>query len=216
MSVLSGGIFSKVSGKTAGIVFGAARTRQGKKTTARELVAPSNPNTAAQQTQRGKFSSALLIPRTFGPGIYQSDFNRSVGQLPGFQSMTSIFLNQMDASKTVDLTIPINLGSLHAPDTISAATGAAGEIDLTISTENGANGTSADAVVVLAVASLTGSRSSDKGIVAQVDGNRADGSITVENLLPDVDYEMYVYFRGAGTAEGLLSVAKIVTATSGV
>jgi hypothetical protein len=101
MAILEGGIFSNPRGKTGGIVFGAARTRTGKKVTSRLLVPPSNPNTAAQQVQRGKFAEALAIVRLLGSGIYQSDFNRSIGQLPGFQSVTSIFLNALDASEDI-------------------------------------------------------------------------------------------------------------------
>ena len=215
MSVLTGGIFSKVSGKTAGIVFGAARTRQGKKVTARELVSPSNPNTAAQQTQRGKFASALLIPRTLGPDIYQSDFNRAVGQLPGFQSMTSIMLNQMDAAKDLSLTIPVNLGSLHAPDTISAAAGIANQIDVSLSSELGSNGTAADVPVALAMATTDANRALNGGIVSAELDTRSDEGGTIPGLLAGVEYQIYVYMKGAGTADGLLSLAKITTATSG-
>ena len=110
MAILEGGIFSNPRGKTGGIVFGAARTRTGKKVTSRLLVPPSNPNTAGQQTQRGKFADALAIVRLIGSSFYQADWNRAIGQLPGFQSMTSVFLNALDSSKSIGVIPSINLG----------------------------------------------------------------------------------------------------------
>lgn len=120
MSRLTGGIFSKPSGQTAGVVFGQARTRQGKVVTARQLVIPSNPNTAPQQTQRSKFSSTKDIVRSSTSAFYQNPFNRSVAQLPGFQSLMSIFLNAMEQDFELSAPPQTNLGSLDAPQSLSA------------------------------------------------------------------------------------------------
>src|SRR3972149_3079354 len=90
-----GGIFSRPRGKTGGIVFGAARTREGKLVTSRLLVAPSNPNTADQQEQRSVFTQSLQCVRSLGASIYQEDFNRAIAQLPGFQAVMSILMNAM-------------------------------------------------------------------------------------------------------------------------
>ena len=92
MARLEGGIFSRPRGKTGGIVFGAARTREGKAVTSRLLVRPSNPRTPAQQLQRRKFDRTLNTVRSWGPGLYQDYFNRTIGQLAGFQSLESILL----------------------------------------------------------------------------------------------------------------------------
>jgi len=158
MSILKGGIFSKPSGKTGGIVFGAARTRTGKLVTARELVPPSNPNTSLQQTQRSKFKSSLDLVRRIGASVYRSAWNRSVGQLPGFQSMESIFLNQMSETKDITLVNDINLGILHFPDDVTIESADPKTIDVEVTGELGSNGTNADKISVIGFAKDDASR----------------------------------------------------------
>lgn len=209
MSVISGGIFSKPRGKTGGIVFGAARTRQGKLATARELVKPSNPNTALQQTQRSKFKSALELVRRFGASVYQSAWNRSIGQLPGFQSMLSIMLNQMDSSKDITLVNDINLGSLHFPDTFTPTSPAAGSLEVDFSDENGPNGTAEDKSVILAFAKTDANRQLANGVGVTSSTTREDGASVITGLISGATYEIYGYFEGSGTSTGLYSIAKV-------
>jgi hypothetical protein len=208
MSVISGGIFSKPRGKTGGIVFGAARTRQGKLATARELVKPSNPNTALQQTQRGKFKSALDLVRRIGSTVYRTAWNRSVGQLPGFQSMISIFLGQMAANKDITLVNDINLGLLHFPDTFSIASGAAGRLDVTWSGSDIGNGTDADKSVILAFAKTDTNRQASNGVAVGGGTERADEEAVINGLISGETYEVYFYFEGVGNAAGLYSLAR--------
>lgn len=215
MSKLEGGIFSNPSGKTAGIVFGAARTRQGKKVTARQLVPPSNPNTAAQQTQRGKFADALDIVRFLGTDIYQDDFNRAISQLPGFQSMMSIFMNAMDSSKELSEPPNINLGNLHLPNTITWAAGASGVIGLTISLELGDNGTDADDVVIFAIDITSSGRATLIGGLDDAAGERQDETFSIGSLTAGNDYLCALYLRGAGDADGLLTPCNFQIATAG-
>jgi hypothetical protein len=114
MAKLEGGIFSRPRGKTGGIVFGAARTRTGKLVTSRLLVPPSNPNTAAQQVQRSKFSVAQSDVRSLGPGIYRDAFNRSIGQLPGFQSLQSIVTKAQTSPAEFTAPAETRLGTIGA------------------------------------------------------------------------------------------------------
>ena len=209
MSVITGGIFSKPRGKTGGIVFGAARTRQGKLATARELVKPSNPNTALQQTQRSKFKSALDLVRRLGAAIYQVAWNRSIGQLPGFQSMVSIFLNQMDSSKDITLVNDINLGILHFPDTFSISSPSAGDFSYTNSTELGSNGTADDEFKLLLIAKTDANRQLANGVIVFDGAVRDDGGDGKSGLISGATYEVYTYLVGVGTASGLYSVAKV-------
>jgi hypothetical protein len=208
MAVLTGGIFSRPRGKTGGIVFGAARTRQGKLVTSRLLVPPSNPNTIAQQTQRTKFSECLSIVRRFGSSIYQSDFNRSVGQLPGFQSMESIYLNQMDDSSEITLINEVNLGILHNPLTMECSTNEGPDLILDWSTELGDNGTANDLAHFLVAFKGKTAREQTLGVTKSVSALRSAGTVTI--TIPSINafVSVYAYFKGAGTAAGLLSVAK--------
>ena len=208
MSILKGGIFSKPSGKTGGIVFGAARTRTGKLVTARELVPPSNPNTPLQQTQRSKFKSALDLVRRIGADVYRSAWNRSVGQLPGFQSMESIFLNQMAANKEITLVNDINLGILHSPDTITFDSTIVGHATANFTSENGANGTENDQAVLIAIAKTDDDRQLANGVKVDSGDIRSDESASVIGLKSGSTYELYFYFVGKDSASGLYSIAK--------
>ena len=128
MARLEGGIFSRPRGKTGGVVFGAARTREGKAVTSRLLVRPSNPRTPAQQLQRRKFDRTLNTVRSWGPGLYQNFFNRTIGQLAGFQSLESILLSAFK-----------NDGSFEAPAdtrTGSAFGWSSGDIDFCMTAMN--------------------------------------------------------------------------------
>jgi len=208
MSILKGGIFSKPSGKTGGVVFGAARTRTGKLVTARELVPPSNPNTALQQQQRTKFKSALDLVRRIGSSTYRTAWNRSVGQLPGFQSLESIMLNQMDASKNITLVNDINLGILHSPDSVTGSSPVAGQFLINYSEELGINGTDSDIAEIIIFAKDDATRQLSEGVVVNNNYTRQAGAVDVNGLISGKTYEAYVYFKGAGTADGLYSVAK--------
>ena len=208
MSILKGGIFSKPSGKTGGIVFGAARTRTGKLVTARELVPPSNPNTSLQQTQRSKFKSALDLVRRIGADTYRSAWNRSVGQLPGFQSLESIFLNQMAANKDITLVNDVNLGILHYPNSVTTSSPSAGNLSVTWSSEVGVNGTDDDVVQIIAFDKTDANRQLTNGVILNNEDVRADENVGITGLISGATYEVYVYMIGAGTAEGLYSIAK--------
>lgn len=215
MAKIPGGITSRPSGQLGNIIFGAARTASGKVATAREAVAPSNPNTSAQQAQRSQFQMAVAIVQALGPDIYQEDWNRSVGQLPGFQSWQSILLNNMDNSDLLSAPPDRQLGSLHVPDSISASTGAAaGEIDLTWSTETGANGADGDAAVVLAIEAPAPSDRSRDVLVSRADSDRSDGAFTATVAQDATDYVLGLYFSGGGRGESALSTCRFLVATS--
>lgn len=208
MATLKGGIFSRPAGKTGGIVFGAARTRTGKLVTSRLLVPPSNPRTPAQVTQRNKFTSTLSLIRRWGAPIYQTDWNRSVGQLPGFQSLESVILNQMDDALDLIINLPINLGTLHFPQTINYTRNNAGAFEASWSTENGSNGTSNDIAVFILAAVDPTSREAINGVYVNTSITRSTGLVSVPAVLNDAaHYQAYMYFRGAGISSGLLSIA---------
>lgn len=215
MAKIPGGITSRPAGKVGNIVFGAARTAEGKVATARQLVSPSNPDTPAQQSQRSKFDRSLDIVQDLGPAIYQDDWNRAVGQLPGFQSWMSVLLNNMDGN--LDLSPPPvrPLGNLHFPDSASAATGTAtGEIDVSFSTESGDNGTSSDELVVVSI-EAGDPLSGDRETVTQIANvTRSAGADTITMSNGGRDCVVGIYFRGAGSADGTLSAAHFFTASS--
>lgn len=145
MSKIEGGILGTVKGKIGNIVFSEARGREQKINTVREFVKPTNPQTSAQTTQRNKFDSVVRAARLHGSSLWDTLFNRAVGNLPGFQSFVSHHLNYMVSDYEFELPADLNTGSLDYPDSFSAATGAgSGEVDLTWSTEIEAGGSADD------------------------------------------------------------------------
>jgi hypothetical protein len=215
MAKQSGGLLGRPSGSIAGIVFGSARSRQGKIVTAREKVSPSNPNTASQQTQRGKFGNALSTVKAIGPSIYQDDWNRAVSQLPGFQSWMSLVLNNLDASSVLSAPADVNLGNLHFPSTgPTLSAGGAGEITVEWSNELGDNGTAADVAVLVGInADLA--RVGGPQVVIKTDVTRTDETNDLAGFDSGATVIVLLYFQGAGTADGLLSLAKFDSGTAG-
>lgn len=214
MARLTGGIFSNPSGSTGGITFGAARTRKGKVVTARQKTSPSNPDTPAQQAQRGKFRSALDIVKGIGPATYQDDWNRAVSQLPGFQSLQSIMLNNLSDTGTLSVPDDVPLGDLQAPQSISVTTGgASGDIQVSWDGAVGANGTDDDVIVAIAIPAAPTPRQT---LAATVLTDIRQNEVMEFTDLPVASVCIVaVYARGEGTAEGKLSLVQWFSATSG-
>ena len=217
MAKLDGGLLGRVTGKIGGIVFSSARGPAGKLNTARSYVRPANPNTTDQQTQRGFFSAAVEIVRRIGSSIYTNDWNRASGQNAGFQSLVSVILGAKTGSTNFTAPAEVNLGTLHAPATISLSAGSSsGEIDVEWSTELGDNGTNADDVVIICYpVNKDGAADATRDEATQT---RADGAtgVTIDGLVAGENHVIGVYLRGAGTAVDLLSPCQfdIVAAAS--
>jgi hypothetical protein len=208
MARLEGGIFSRPRGKTGGVVFGAARTREGKMVTSRLLVSPSNPNTAAQQAQRGIFKYALWLVRTIGSAIYRVDWNRAISQLPGFQSLMSVFMNNLTSAGQMSLAIEtVNLGTLDVPDALAVSTGSAsGELDVTWGATV-VTGSASDTLVLIAMSEFPDAGEVTRQVEINTAQLRSGGSYTFTGLTGGAEYVVAAYCRGAaGSAyEGMLS-----------
>jgi hypothetical protein len=208
MSRVTGGIYSKPSGKTAGIVWGAARTRTGKVSTARQLVIPANPRTTLQVEQRTKFQEALFIVRALGSSIYADAWNRSIGQLPGFQSQLSIFLKSITALFDLNPIPSINLGTLHLPNSIGADINVAGNLTVNWSTELSGVSTTADLAQILLIPTSPIKRRTINSIISSTNILRNVGVANIA-IPPDINtYIVITYFKGAGTAAGHFSITK--------
>lgn len=80
MAIIKAGILSKVSGKVAGVVGG---TWKGKNYL-RELVKPANPNTAAQQAQRGKMAFVVASARQLVGDVLNPFLNKFCKTMSGY------------------------------------------------------------------------------------------------------------------------------------
>lgn len=206
MARLEGGIFSRPRGKTGGLVFGAARTRIGKVATSRLLVVPTNPRTPAQVTQRNKFSEALAITRLIGPVEYQNFWNRAIGQLPGFQSLESVYLNSLSATSVIGTIPPVNLGALQTPTILSVLPIApSGSVEVTFSTNLGLNGTTDDLIHVYGVATNPAATPLDRVVVVNSTTIRDTGTVTLNGFISGSNVSVLIFAEGQGSALGLLS-----------
>lgn len=215
-AIVRGGLHGRPSGNVSGIVYGGARTRVGKVVTARELVFPSNPNTAAQALQRLKFKQSLYATRHLTASLWQSFFNRAIGQLPGFQSMMSIILNDTDDAEDFGVPPDTPLGNLHFPTTFTVETGAgaAGTVIITYSAELGLNGTVADVMTVFSVGVAPQNVDERRAGTLSTTDLRADSPIVQQTGEIGYDWIIAALFKGAGTAEGLLTPCKWFAVTS--
>jgi hypothetical protein len=215
MAKVTGGLHGVPAGNVGGVVYGAARDRLGKIVTARQKVIPANPQSTDQTIQRNKFSDALEIVRSIGPGTYQDEWNRTIGQLPGFQSLMSIFLDAQDAAGTLTAPPETPMGTLDIPVDIAGAAGAlAGEVDVTWTDDTGANAGATDKLHVISI-------EADRPVgVARIQYNviaaavRSAATYTQSGLGSGNDILMAWYFEGQAAFEGLWSnvVWAVVTA----
>jgi len=206
MAKLDGGLLGRVTGKIGGIVFSSARGPAGKLNTARSYVKPANPQTTDQTTQRNFFAAAVEIVRRIGSAIYTNDWNRASGQNAGFQSLVSNILGAKTGTTNWTAPAEVNLGTLHAPATVTLANGpSSGQLKVTWSTELGDNGTTADDVVIICYPeNKDGAADATRDEATQTRTDGATG-VTFTGLVAGEDHVVGVYLRGAGTAADLLS-----------
>jgi len=215
-AIITGGLHGRARGNVNGIIYGAARTRIGKVVTAREYVIPSDPKTAAQVIQRRKFEGTLYAVRHLGSTLWQGDFNRSIGQLPGFQSMMSIILVNTDNTFVLAVPPDTPLGNLTVPLGLTVVTGvgASGDIDLAWNGGLGLNGTANDVLEVFGIEeaeAAAGVRGANDFSATAI---RSDTSLVVPTGASATDWIVGVYMQGAGTALGLLSICSWYAVTS--
>lgn len=215
MARLEGGIFSRPSGHNNGLVFGKGRTRDGKKTTVRELVKPSNPNTVAQQAQRSRFSAALQVVREMGRTIYAFDWNNAVDELPGFHSLMSRLIDATtDQGDLITPPADTTLGSRHFPEVFTAVAGT-DEIEVTWSTETGDIGNATDIAKIVAIQAADMGPEYDREVIVDTDATRTDGSATLTATgVSTGDFIVGLWFEGTEIgipSNQVYSTAKFVT-----
>lgn len=155
MAKFRGNIWTRAAGSIGSITFSKARTREGFVQTARDRVVPLNPQTPAQVSARAKLSSSNFIARTLGPSAYQSDWDRAISKLPGYQSLVSMLqAASIHDTGNIDL---VNsppdspLGNLHFPDTFAVAHSGSGLWAVDWSTELGENGANDDELQIYGI-----------------------------------------------------------------
>ncbi|MBA7706065.1 hypothetical protein ES703_114910 [subsurface metagenome] len=177
---------------------------------------PSDPKTAAQVIQRRKFAGCLYAIRHIGATLWQADFNRAIGQLPGFQSMMSIAILNTDDAFVMTAPPDTPLGNLHYGGSMAVVVGVgvAGDIDLSWTAELGLNGTDADVVEVFGFGADEIGAGTRRGVDFAATATRVDALLVVPTGTAGQDWIIGIYFQGAGVAEGLLSECHWFAVTS--
>ena len=193
------GIYSRPSGKAGGLVWGRGRTETGKVATVREYVVPTNPRTAGQIVRRDIFSEAVGVLRTLGRALWHYDWDNGIGELPGWQSMLSWLIKQLEI---MDSTIQwiadpeeVSLGPCYNPGMTYPGTGATKTIVLTWSTDIVGDHCAATDVL-RGFASLKAHPDTPTDIT-QIPGDtlRSAGTVTLTMDQADTDYCVSVWFR---------------------
>ena len=206
-AIVTGGLHGRARGNVNGIVYGAARTRFGKVVTAREYVYPKAITDDKVLKQRVIFKCALYATQYLGATLWENDFDRAIGQLPGFQSMMSIILKSSDRD-TREFSEPPDtpLGNLFAPDVEFTTHGTtAGSIKATWPGSLGLNGTDNDVLNFFGI-ERDGSAEGVRGAVDwTTSAIRSDLTVDIPTGSSSTNFVAGVYFQGAGVAVGKLS-----------
>lgn len=214
MATLEGGAHDAPNGKIGNLIYSRARGSDGSIATVRSYTKPSNPKTADQTSQRDKFSYCVDTVKKIGSSIYEEDFDRSVKNLAGFQSLVQVLLEKMSSDGQLSSPDPVNLGSLDAltNPTVSADYTNDG-IDITWDTATSPDtGSSDDQINALAIGTTVDSEDNRIIDVFRNEALRSAGtaSLSVDTAMSEAVVMFYV--RGAGDYEGMLSEAQSVIA----
>lgn len=210
MAKVKGGLHGELNGSIGNITYSSARTADGKVTTARQKSDPSNPQTPDQQEQRGQFALSQKATSALGSAIYTDDWDRVLGNLPGFQGMVKMFLDNAEQGPILKAPARQNLGSLAGVANLSVtAAPSSDEISLSWDSDSGDNGTANDELVAAAI-EADPDDPRDPNVVRSIGQvTRSSTSHTLSVVHESADsYLVMTYLRGADSAEGLLSPAE--------
>lgn len=110
MGKIQSGILSKVSGKVAGVVGGSWKD----KAYLRAYVIPANPNTAAQQTQRTKFSDCVEFCKPLVGQVFNTYTDKFIKTMSGFNFFIKRNIAEFDGSPDYSL-LKLTEGPLSNP-----------------------------------------------------------------------------------------------------
>lgn len=152
MAKLRAGILGQVSGKVSGVVGGTWKD----KNYVREYVIPANPNSAAQQTQRGKFALCVAFAKPIVGAVFNVYTDPFQPKMSGFNFFVKRNIALFTATPTYS-SVKTTEGKLFTPviaDAVGSA--AASEITITWSTDLGSNGSATDAIYGVVYNETTG------------------------------------------------------------
>lgn len=150
MGKILSGILSKVSGKVAGVVGGSWKDVA----YLRAYVKPANPNTAAQQTQRTKFSDCVDFAKPLVGPVFNAYTDKFQKSMSGFNFFIKRNIAEFDGSVDYSL-LKVTEGPLSAVS-VTSAQYITDTITISFTANPGNNGLDTDKVYALAYHTVSG------------------------------------------------------------
>lgn len=192
MGIMLNGILGTTTGKIGGVVGATWKGRN----TVRAYSKPGNPNTTAQQTQRGLFSFVLSIAKFFTSSIISNYWSPFSASITGFNAFVKANLLSITSDTDYD-NIKLSQGSLEsAPITAVELDGTS--VDFTFDASVIGNGLATDEMVGVVIDSVNNvAYVNDSGVNRSV----TSLSITVPAGLTVGDLKAYLFVkRGSGSS----------------
>ncbi len=143
MGIILSGILSKVSGKVAGVVGGSWKD----KAYLRAYVKPANPNTAAQQVQRTKFSDTVAFAKPLVGQVFNAYTDKFQKSMSGFNFFIKDNIDIFDGSPAWAQINPVTGKLSFVTVTSSQLIGTT--VTVAYAPNNGNNGLDTDKVFML-------------------------------------------------------------------
>lgn len=186
MAKIRAGVLGNTRGKVGGVVGGQFKDVN----YIREYVKPANPNTAAQQTQRGKMSDCVEFCKPLVGPVFNAYTDRFLKHMSGFNFFIKRAIAEFDGSP-VYANIKMTEGKLYFGGIVSAIhTATPGSVAITFSTAVGNNGADTDKVYASVIHVPTGVWSFP---VVEVDRSVGLTSVSVADGLDPADFQAWAW-----------------------
>ena len=192
MGVITQGILGSFSGKVGPVVGSKWKGIA----TMRSYAVPANPNTAAQATQRTRFSLNQALAKSMLGSIIQPYWNPYAVKMSGFNRFMQVNL-PLVANEAGILNAKITTGSLEST-TLTAAGKTSGTVSLEWVAGATGNGLSADSAIAVVYDTANNVTYLSSGSIERGDGQ---ANVTVPASLSPANLKAFVFFhRGGGSA----------------
>jgi len=208
MAKIRSGVLGNTRGKVAGVVGSQWKNVN----YIREYVKPANPNTAAQQAQRLKMSSAVAFAKSLVGPIFNAYTDKFQKGMSGFNYFIKQNIAEFDGSLDYSA-LKITEGKLHAVDTIDPEyiTGT-GVLTVSFGATLGNNGALDDAVFVAVIDESTGLWYFSSAEWAR---NGVFDEVTLPTGLTATDLHVYVFAaQYSGTIVNMISDSAYANGTA--
>ena len=195
MGILVAGLIGQVRNKIGNMVMSNWKGIN----TARAYAVPANPNSTAQQAQRGKFATVVALAQNLLGTLITTFVNPFAVQMSGFNYFIKLFIANATSEGLVTALCQVTKGTLESTSISSAIYNTStGDLEVTFPTSASGNGTSDDNVSLLVLDNAT---NAVLGYGTNL-GTRSVGSVnvTIPTGLLAADLVAFIWLsRGTGS-----------------